>query len=797
MESYEPERPSHTASLCQYADGPCDQEFSIQEKGVFFIYPSTPPQIAATIEAAVTRLRELSGPTGWSSWRNLPIAGQIVFCEICKAMRNASAVVADVTTLNFNVLFEIGFAIGLNLPVIPIRDTTYELDRKNFEELGVLDTLGYLDFSNTSELIEQVTSRLPVTSLPEATGKEFRETPVYVVKDAINTEGTIQLMSTMAKSGLKYRTYDPEETPSLTLGDARRQVAGSFGVVAHMLSPNRRGSTSHNALCAVIGGLAMAQKKTVVLLQEERIQHPIDYRDVALNYSLPAQIAGLLVRPIQHIVEQLQVGAAVTTRRPPRRLLERVDLGDVAAENEIRGLQSYFVPTGQSRQARQGHARLVVGRKGTGKTALFFDIQNSLPRSNSVLTLAMKPEGHQFIKLRDLVRDRLPAGLSEHTMVAFWTYILLCEFAREIIDVDRVFARRDPTRSSQYDRVSDIYRGHDPGSDADFAQRLQAQINRVTENFNGLDLEQIGARLTEIIYSGDIRELSEAVGEYLTDKETVWLLVDNIDKGWPLRGSTDADILIVRALLEATRKLQQQLAGADVDFKCLVFLRTDIYEHLSRDMPDKGKDTAIRLDWEDEAVFKEIIRRRVETSTTLRGGFDEIWRSLCESHVGAQDSFGYVVERTLMRPRDLLLFLHRAIEVALNRGHTKIMADDLQQAEKSYSEEMLLTTAYEIEDTKPDYWEVPYAFEGLSHTLQRDEVELALEGAGVDEGEEIERVVELLVWYGFLGVHATRFPDAKFSYDVQYNIRRLMQPIEFGDGAFVIHPAFRPALDSQ
>src|SRR6266511_6408934 len=106
--------------------------------------PSQPQQIAATIEAAVAKANATRHQHYWSTWRDLPIAGQIIFCEVCKGIRYSSTIVADVTTLNFNVLFEIGFAIGLGVPVIPIRDTTYVVDKRQFEDLGVLDTLGYI-----------------------------------------------------------------------------------------------------------------------------------------------------------------------------------------------------------------------------------------------------------------------------------------------------------------------------------------------------------------------------------------------------------------------------------------------------------------------------------------------------------------------------------------------------------------------------------------------------------------------------------------------------------------------------
>lgn len=93
---------------CQYADGSCDQDFRPTTScDALFLFPSTPPQVAATIEIAKQKLELMSGGRTWKSWRQLPITGRIIFCEICKASRFASTIIANVTTLNFNVLFEI------------------------------------------------------------------------------------------------------------------------------------------------------------------------------------------------------------------------------------------------------------------------------------------------------------------------------------------------------------------------------------------------------------------------------------------------------------------------------------------------------------------------------------------------------------------------------------------------------------------------------------------------------------------------------------------------------------------
>jgi hypothetical protein len=783
----------HPPAYCHYAGGGCDQTFSPRDRpSIFFAYPSHPENIAHVIEGAITELKASTTGFEFRPWKGLPIAGQTIFCEICKAMRTSQTVVADVTTLNFNLLFEIGFTIGLGVPVVPIRDTNYQADKRAFDELGLLDTLGYEDFTNVQELSDKLRMRLPGLPLPMTPPHEFREAPLYVLKGPVETEGAVQLMSAVKKSEIRFRTYDPIETPRLSLHEARRQVAGSAGVVANLLDPERAKALQHNAQCALIAGLALAQGKAVALLQEGHATQPIDYRDVVQPYSNPNNISGLLQPVLRRSIQALQeVGRS---GHAPKDLLQRVDLGDVAAENEIGGLREYFVVTGQATQAKQGHARLVVGRKGSGKTAVFYDVRNSIGRGHDRLVLDLKPEGHQFTKLRELVLDGMPSGLQEHTMVAFWNYILLAELARKALDQDARIASQDPVRFEPYERLREVYLQHDPGGDVDFSQRLLMQVERLSRQLEGHSLEEIGARLTEVIYRGDIKALSEAVCEYFRTKSQVWLLVDNLDKGWPVKGTSSIDILIVRSLLDATRKLQHQLEANDVEFDCLVFLRSDIYEHLREETPDKGKDTAIRLDWEDSEVFKEIVRLRLTTSTDLQGEFRDIWSQICTPLVDGQDSFSYILDRTLMRPRDMLQFLREAIHTAINRGNLLIEEDDLKQAERGYSEDLLLTTSFEIGDTHPGFADVLYAFDGAPVSMSKDDLIDRLAHLGSIDVGTCEQVMELLIWFGFLGVRTPGSAKEKYSYDMQSNTRRLVYPLTNGEASLVIHPAFRTAL---
>ena len=592
--------------FCAYSGADCDQDFTtIPSARGLFLYASKPPVIASTIESAVSLLRDSSSGDQWTTWKDLDVGGRIIFCVICKAMRGAGTIYADVTTLNFNLLFEIGVAIGLGLPVRPIRDSSYSVDKKEFDALGVLDTFGYLDFTNAGNLADAVRQGNATETLANVPKKTYRDQPLYVMKGPIDTDGAVRLLSVIKKSRLGFRTYDPAESARLPLHKARKQVFGSFGVMAHLLSPNRDGARPYNALCAFICGMAVAQQKPVLMLQEEDVDQPIDYRDLVQVYESPKQIDELIQEPLSQVVEQLQVEPlpqGITVKTP----LDELDLGDTAAENEIGGLRRYFVQTGVLNQVIQGHAQLVVGRKGSGKTAMFYGLRDRVQKGQQVLVLDMRPEGHQFTRLREAVLETLAPGDQEYTIAAFWTYLLSAEVAHKILDstAERGAAGRDPERYKAYKRLEDSYLAHGLQSGDDFSQRLLRQIDRIAARFK--DEGEITGRtdLTELVYGGDIKTLNDAVAKYLVqEKDAVWLLIDNLDKSWATRGSTPEDMLILRGLLDASHRFKDQMDDRGVAFNAVVFVRTDIYENLVSHTPDRGKDTIARLDWGGSGGF--------------------------------------------------------------------------------------------------------------------------------------------------------------------------------------------------
>jgi hypothetical protein len=204
---------------CQYAGGPCDQSFDgLDSRDAFFIYPSEPRLLAATIEEAIRSIGLTTPDLSAISWKGIGISGQIIFCRICQHERFASVIVPDVSTLNLNVLFEIGYALGLDRLVLPVRDKSLVRDRKMFDELGLLDTFGFVDFENSGDLADKLPAAIsnarPVFLQQHPINKDQ---PLYVIKGPVASDGQVKLLSGIKKSGLRFRTFDPKETSRLSL----------------------------------------------------------------------------------------------------------------------------------------------------------------------------------------------------------------------------------------------------------------------------------------------------------------------------------------------------------------------------------------------------------------------------------------------------------------------------------------------------------------------------------------------------------------------------------------------------
>lgn len=146
---------------CQYKCDTCqDSRISPAPSSLFFGYPSQPETSAEAIQNGIGMVRADEGSkVQIVDWRDLPIEGNLIFCEICRAIRKSNCAVLNVTYSNFNVLFEYGFALGCGRSVWPLVEANVEKSDRVYSEFKTLTTIGYSTFANSREIVRKLRAK--------------------------------------------------------------------------------------------------------------------------------------------------------------------------------------------------------------------------------------------------------------------------------------------------------------------------------------------------------------------------------------------------------------------------------------------------------------------------------------------------------------------------------------------------------------------------------------------------------------------------------------------------------------
>ena len=292
--------------------------------------------------------------------------------------------------------------------------------------------------------------------------------------------------------------------------------------------------------------------------------------------------------------------------------------------------------------------------KGSGKTALFAQVRDRKRRDRQNIVIDLKPEGYKLLKFKEDVLKYMQKGTLEHTIMAIWEYVLLLEIAYKLLEKDQKLHTRDHTLYEPYTQLRDLYYAIGYSSEGDFSERMNRLLDVIRDDFQatyGKETDQnlSETQVTELIYKHNIPDLLISLNNYLALKSEVFLLIDNVDKGWPTHGIQDEDLLIIRTLLDATRKIEREFARVDINCKTLVFLRNDVYELLVEETPDRGKEETVALDWADPEALLELLRKRfVYGELPDDTVFGKVWHQVVTSHIDGEESSQYLVERCLM-----------------------------------------------------------------------------------------------------------------------------------------------------
>jgi len=770
----------------------------MSRKSGFIAYPERPEPIAVTIREATNLINDLPD-FEFRTWEENDIAGRHLTTPIFSGMRNSDLLIADITHLNFNVTYEIGYAIGIGKRAFLITNLQYTRDKDTITKIGIFDTLGYEGYSNTDELVSLIKSFEDINPLNTAAALDKR-TPVFIIETPLKGDVLTHLVSRVKKARLFYRSFAPSEESRMSAIDTIRHVSSSYGIIIPLLNLEMKDATVHNIRAAFVAGLSHGLNKHTLLLQDKvGPLTPLDIRDYVKTYTHPGDISQHIHDFSLSVYESLQQIKDIEL--PAGNLISSIGFGDPMAENEFQNLSKYYLQTDEFGRALRGEVNLVVGRKGTGKTALFSQVRNHKRSNKNNIVVDLKPEGYQLLKLKEDVLGYLSAGSKAHLITAFWEYLLYLEVCHKVLQKDSELHLRNHVLYESYQILSTLYDSNPYIGEGDFSERLAELSNAISQEYSAKYGDDVQTKLmaedvTSLIHSHNIREIREHLSNYLKHKNETWILFDNLDKGWTTHGLTTGDITILRCLLDAARKIQRDMSRTGHEFHVVVFIRNDVYQLLMEESADFGKELRATLDWNDPDLLREMLRKRlVENDMSEDASFYQLWAQVFVTHYKGEETSQFLIERSLMRPRNLLKMVNTCKGYAVNLQHDKIEEIDIEKGLYVYSNDLIVDADQELTDIEPEANNLIYQFIGeKTHYSYLEFMNMLSEG-GIKE-ENHGRIIEFLLYYSFLGLW-TKKHQSQYIYDVNYNMSILRSILRKNvpNITFEMNPAFWYGLE--
>jgi hypothetical protein len=479
-----------------------------------------------------------------------------------------------------------------------------------------------------------------------------------------------------------------------------------------------------------------------------------------------------------------------------RSVVERLFFGRDDAESDLTDglLREGFLPTYAYEMALSGRKSLIIGRKGSGKSAICRQLaaEGGYPGSTALIT----PDDAAGDEIR---RFELQGVTGDTAKSLIWRYVFAVHAARHLsahadepecghgkapgsVRALRAFLKANGELEDQQLRDR-LLRG---------ALALQA-ASLSLKAFGVVELSVDASRASEgARASRQLEVLEQGVAAAFADlgcarHRPLLFLVDQLEQVWS--SSPDSHATIVGLLL-AAKHVNSEYGGMA---RCALFLRSDIYDALNFADADKFHSDEVRITWTATALG-DVARARAAASLGRPVTDGELWGEIFPATVCQEPTAGYLLSRMLPRPRDAIQFLTQCRDTAGVRGHQTILQDDVVEATLGFSQWKVLDLGKEYLDSYPFLNGLLSLFENTGYVVMRQALETRFEARRDALHREFPAyapsltaagVIDVLYAIGFLGVR--RGNDVVYALGTQ-------SPVRPGEAEFHVHPCFRPAL---
>lgn len=807
---------------CEYRKEPCARASNVFPAGscLFFAYPSEPQTSVDAIHRAIDLLADdKTVNVELFDWRDLPIEGNLIFCEICQAIRKSTCVVLNTTYVNFNVLFEYGFSVGTGKAVWPLVEEGIANEDRVYTSITTLTTIGYSSFTHGKSIYNKMLKKKPWlrTSrlvLPTALGQDVtRDTMalMYLQSNSDN-EPSFRISETLSILPIEVVNDNPREVAFQPLSWYLDGIKRSYAVLIHLGNRRTEGYVSHWAKCALVAGISLALGRRLLILGEDTPPGPIDYRDIIKSYknaNEAERITQDFTNPIKNQILTFRkyIEADLVGAKPPldsgNNILSLIELGDYIAENEEQSLVTYFVETPQFLMALEPRFRIFVGRKGSGKTANFFMALDRIEKDKRNLICRIKPKEWQMNELLQFVKSELDAAKKGYLLESLWKSMIYSETLKSCFE--KILERPpEALLSSSEEALKSYVEARKEIFELSFTSRLVTTVRTLNKDFSRGVVAEIA--VSEILHQHNIGEMHDLLTNYvLENAESCNVVIDGLDANWHLGDDYEimADILLslIASARDIWRVCKKGLSRSkDKNLSILIFLRSDVFKVILERAKEPDKLEYELITWEDLDSLIQVIEKRIMACLEDYGIDVLNWADVLEPGFTFDDMRNFIKTNLIFRPRDIVYLFQRVLYHARSRGSERITKRDFSSAMRAYSEYAFQSISAESQPYIPSMKDLILAFGDSPAVMTLSDVEKKLQEGGVKE-ESFNKTLDFLVESNFLGYGIDdfnyRFPTTPT--EALIMLKRAGRHLQQADKPkmFKIHNAFHEALVIQ
>lgn len=467
-------------------------------------------------------------------------------------------------------------------------------------------------------------------------------------------------------------------------------------------------------------------------------------------------------------------------------------VGAVRAEADAQMLAAAFVATADFRTLTETtDFNFIVGRRGTGKSALHAKVTQHFRRAKGALCFAARPEEFQVLKLQSQLQSVFDSYREMRAASRLaWKIHLLLWVLSELKDHYKITGGEIGKRISRHAAKHHALL-RDP-SPSRVGRLLHAGI---------IQSDSPAAVPNALAELSDISSLEADVSAGLSEiNKRAMLFFDGLDEGWaPTREATAA----LGGLAAAVADLDERQSGLhgtlfvrDNMFRALGYFDQDFSRHI--------EGNALRLHWDEGALFQLVTSRlRVALGLESIENPEKIWNRFVDGSLAGRDGFEQCLHLTLYRPRDILVLVNRAYVIARRSGVSLLERRFVDAAATDISHDRLDDLIKEYDRVLPGLRSFVRVFEGSRAIRPAEDVladlDAEIANGAYDEDWDGEfavlgagrQVMTALYGVGFLGFEDASRKKAIFCHDGSGAEVENLSP----STRMVIHPCYWKALE--